>query len=676
MSPAERHARLCALIGEHDYHYYVLDSPKISDREYDALFQELETLEAEHPELVTPASPTQRVGGHPREGFVRVEHAQPMFSLDNTYSEGELREFDRRVRSGLGADASRRYVAEPKLDGASLEVVYRDGALSLGATRGDGRIGEDVTEVVRTIRSLPLSIRDKRPLTLRGEVVIFRSDLDAINEQRRALGEEPFANPRNAAAGSLRLLDLRLAATRPLRVLFYDLVESYYQTHSEMLAALASAGLPTHRLHKLCDTVDDVLRYVEGFENTRRSLPYETDGVVIKLDDLRQRRALGSTARFPRWAIAYKFEAERTQSVVRSIECDVGRTGALTPVATVDPVQLSGTTVSRASLHNTDYVADKDVRLGDTVVLEKAGEIIPQVLNVVLEKRPRRSTRWSAPTHCPACHAPVSRTADEVALRCSNSKCTGRLKALLVHFARRSAMDIDHLGKAMVEQLVDKGLVKDLSDVFALPSQRQSLLKLERMGEKSADNLIKAIEEARTGRSFARLLTALGIPLVGSVAAATLADKYVSLDNLLAITPDRLKEELAEMHGIGPKMAQSVASYLADSEVRSVLHKMCRLGVTAEQSPGAAAASADTTDQAPTGPLKGASFCLTGVLSKPRPEIQAEIRAAGGQVHDRVKKGTTYLVAGDKLGQSKIQNAKKHGTEVIGEEKLRALLVR
>ena len=372
MTPSERHAQLVAVIARHDHRYYVLDAPEIGDREYDALFTELKQLEKEHPELVHPGSPTQRVGEKPRESVLKAVHEHPMFSLDNTYNEDELREFDRRVRDGLSGEPF-AYIIEPKLDGASLELVYRNGELAIGATRGDGKIGEDVTANVRTIRGLPLRLPEKRTLTLRGEVVIYRRDFDAINEKRAAAGEELFANPRNTAAGWLRLIDPRETAARPLRLFAYDLVERYHATHHEALEALAALGLPTHGQQHLCEDFEACLRYVEAFQHERKQLPYETDGVVVKVDLLAQRDRLGFTSRFPRWAIAYKYEAERAFTVVREIQTDLGRTGALTPVAVLDPVRLSGSVVSRASLHNIDYVKEKDVRIGDTVSIEKAG---------------------------------------------------------------------------------------------------------------------------------------------------------------------------------------------------------------------------------------------------------------------------------------------------------------
>jgi len=663
MDEKQRHAYLCAEIARHDHAYYVLDKPVLSDRAYDALFDELKRLEREHPALVHPGSPTQRIGEQPREGVVKAEHRHPMFSLDNTYSEHEVREFDRRVREGLEGEPY-AYVAEPKLDGASLELLYEHGKLLRGITRGDGRVGEDVTDNVRTIRALPLVIAEPRSLTLRGEVVIFRRDLEAVNALRVAAGEEPFANPRNAAAGALRLLDSRQAAARSLRLFLYELVEDHYASHAAALDALDALGLPTHRMHRVCADVEHVLRYIEELDKKRKKLPYDTDGVVVKVDRLEQRRTLGTTSRFPRWAIAFKYEAERAFTVVRAITCDLGRTGALTPVADLDPVQLSGTTVSRASLHNVDYVADKDVRVGDTVSIEKAGEIIPQVLGVSLDKRPPGTEPWQPPTHCPACDTEVVRAEDEAALRCPNARCPGRVKAGIFYFTRRSAMDVDRLGRALVEQLVDARLLADVADVFALPSRRDELLELPRMADKSVDNLLAAIEEAREGRTLVQLLTGLGIPLVGGVAAAAIAQRFGTLEALLDASPKDVHDALAEVHGIGPKIAESVERWLSDPEQRVVLEKLQSLGVKLK-------APAPAVSE---GPLLGLSFCVTGTLSEPREQVHAAIRSAGGQVHDRVARGTTYLVAGDKVGQSKLDAAEKKGTKVIDEATLRAMI--
>lgn len=664
-TPARRHVELCKEIADHNYRYYVLDTPTLSDAQYDRLYRELAELERIHPDLLTPDSPTQRVGAAPKDGFVKVAHAERMYSLDNAYSSDDVAEFDRRVREGLRDDEVIRYVAEPKIDGASLEVVYENGKLVLAATRGDGAVGEDVTSTVRTIRAVPLEIRETRPFTLRGEVLIYRDDLAAVNETRVAAGEEPFANPRNAASGSLRLLDPREAASRPLRIFFYDVVQPYFPSHAVMLKELVTLGLPTHRGETVCTSLQEVSTFIASFDKMRHRLPYDTDGVVIKVDAIEQRARLGATSKFPRWAIAYKFAAERANTRILSIECDVGRTGALTPVANLEPVPLSGTVVSRASLHNMDYVATKDIRVGDVVSIEKAGEIIPQVIEVDLDARRGDPPKWEVPTECPGCGGAVAREAEQAALRCTNAGCPARLKALLFHFARRGAMDVDRLGVSLIDVLVDKGLVRDVADIFALPSHRDELLALPRFGQKSTDNLLAAIEDARTGRRFDQLLAGLGIPLVGSVAGKLIAAHYRSLAALIATEPSQVHVDLDEIHSIGPKMAESVAAFLADPAQRAVLQKLVTLGVEVTQKEEAAVTS---------GPLLGKSFCVTGVLSRPREVIHAAIKAAGGTVHDSVKKGTDFLVAGDKVGATKLDAAKKRGAEVIDEKGLEAML--
>jgi DNA ligase (NAD+) len=664
VSAPKRHAQLIEQINRHDYSYYVLDRPAISDREYDVLFAELKAIEAAHPELVSDASPTQRVGQAPRPTAIKVAHETPMLSLDNTYSEAELRELDRRVRDGLQGDPY-TYVAEPKLDGASLEVIYEDGKLVLGATRGDGKVGEDVTQNVRTMRGVPLRIKDTRKLTLRGEVVIFRRDFVALNQKVVEGGGEPFANPRNAASGWLRLMDSRETAARPLRAFFYDLVEPYYATHGEVLEAIEQLGLPTHKLHRVCADMDAVLGFVHDLDKQRSTLPYETDGAVVKVNELERRRQLGFTSRFPRWAIAFKYEAERAVTPVLKIECDVGRTGALTPVAVLAPVQLSGTTVSRASLHNPGYIAEKDVRVGDQVRIEKAGEIIPQVIEVVPSDGARNEP-WQPPLACPICATPVKVVPDEAALRCPNASCPGRVKAGIFYFTRRTAMDVDRLGKALIDQLVDIGMLRDLADVFALDQKRAELLELPRMAAKSVDNVITAIDEARTGRTFAQLVTGLGIPQVGTVAAAQIAETFGSLDGLLAATPEEMQLKLSAIHGFGEKTAAVVAAFFAEDVNRRVAQKLLELGVRTKAQPAKAAAV--------QGPLTGSSFCVTGTLSEAREAIHERIRAAGGEVHDRVKKGTTYLLAGANVGATKLTAAEKHGTKVITEADLAGLL--
>jgi DNA ligase (NAD+) len=661
---AEAAARYAALIREiaaHDRAYYVLAAPTISDRAYDRLYAELEAIERAHPELVRPDSPTQRVGGEPAAGFVRVRHPRRMYSLDNSYSEAEIREFMARAREGLGG-AAISWVVEPKLDGASMEVVYRDGALALALTRGDGVEGEDVTANVRTIRGLPLAVPCPGELIARGEVFINVADLESVNAAREAAGEPAFANPRNAAAGSLRLLDPKEVAARPLRIFLYELVAAPEQpaTHRACLELLAALGLPVHGMQRSCADEDEVAAALRRFAAARRSLPFEIDGAVVKVDDLRSRERLGSTARFPRWAAAYKFETEKAETKLLEILVQVGRTGALTPVAVLEPVQLAGTTVGRATLHNEDEIRAKDIRVGDAVVVEKAGEIIPQVVGLAGAPAEDRGPPFAMPAVCPACGARAARGEGEARWRCPNRlACPGQLKAALVHFASRKAMEIEHLGPALVDQLVELGLVRDVAGLYRVAES--DLAALKGMGEKSAANAAAAIRASRA-RPLHRLLTGLGIPLVGEVAAAQLAERYGTLSRFAAADPAVERTELAAAFGIGEKIAAAVADALADERFLGVVRELLALGID----PAAEARAA--------GPLAGLSFCITGALSSPRQAVQERIRAAGGAVHTAVKRGTSYLVAGADVGKVKLDKARALGTAVVDEAALERLL--
>jgi DNA ligase (NAD+) len=658
-----RYAELVAAIRKHDRLYYVEDAPEIGDREYDRLFTEVKKIEAAYPDLIRPDSPTGRVGAEPKAGFVRVRHGKRMYSLDNTYDEVELEAFLIKIQSGLGG-LDGTYVVEPKLDGASMELTYRDGLLVLAATRGDGVEGEDVTDGVRTIRSVPLGIPETGEVVVRGEVFINREALDEVNIEREATGEPPFANPRNAASGSLRLLDPRMTAKRPLRLFLYELVEAPVMpvTHSAALNWIAGQGLPVHGLEKKCISKEEVILAARSFQKIRHGLPYDLDGAVIKVDDLKLRAGLGYTSRFPKWAVAFKFEAEQAETELLGITVQVGRTGALTPVAELEPVELAGTTVARASLHNEDEIRTKDIRVGDTVLVEKAGEIIPQVVQSLPAGNSERGEPFSMPESCPSCGAPSVREAGEARWRCSNRlSCPGQLTASIQHFARRAAMDIEHLGPSLIKQLVDAELVSDPADLYFL--NVKNIVGLERMAEKSATNLIEAIEASRM-RSLDRLLGGLGIPLVGEVAARELATRYKTLSEFYVRNPDEEREQLAAIHGIGPKIAQSVAECLGDERFMAVIKKMLDAGIDAKAS----------DDHAPPGPLKGVSFCVTGKLSKPRNAIHVMIKEAGGEVHTAVKKGTGYLVTGQGVGKTKIQKAEALGTIVIDEEKLTELL--
>ena len=660
----KRHDALVAEIRAHDYRYYVLDDPAIDDRAYDALYAELRGLEEKHPELKSAVSPTQRVGDELRSDLRTVPHVVPMMSLDNTYNDEDLAEFERRVIDGLPAGAVSEFCVEPKLDGASVEILYRDGALVGGSTRGDGVSGEDIAPNLKTMRSLPLTIPYTKPLTLRAEVVIFRRDLAKINEVRVAAGEAPFANPRNAASGSLRMIDPRVVAQRPLRVMVWQVVEGpeLASTHAGALDKIAEFGLPTHRLQRVCKSPEEVRAYISEIDAARREYPYETDGAVVKVNSFNSQNILGTTAKFPRWAIAYKFGAERATTRVLSIVVQVGRTGALTPVANLEPTQLAGTVVSRASLHNAEIIEHLDVRVGDLVSIEKAGEIIPQVISVDASARNGSEVPWQMPEQCPSCGSKVVISEEEVAIRCPNPRCPDKVKGAIFHFSRRFAMDIDHLGEALIEQLITHKLIADVSDLYELTVPQ--LEALERMGKKSAVNVVQSIDKSRE-QPLERLLTGLGIEHVGQVAARQLAEAAESLEHLLSWGSEHVLEHVANIAGFGPKMVDSVKRYLENAENRQLLEKFARLQVSRPQPKARAAA---------TGPLSGSSFCVTGVLSRKREDVHDAIRAAGGEVQDKVKKGTTYLVIGEKVGKAKTDSAKKFGARVIDEATLERLI--
>jgi DNA ligase (NAD+) len=668
----ERHADLVREIAAHNYRYYVLDDPQVTDAEFDLLMRELREIEEAHPELASADSPTRRVGGEARSGVVQVKRTTRMLSLDNAYTPEELDEFHRRVKEGLREGETPRFCVEPKLDGASVEVVYEGGRLVQATTRGDGETGEEITANVRTIRSVPLRVAHDGKLTLRGEIVIYRRDLDALNVEREAEGLEPFANPRNAAAGAVRMLDPRAVAKRPLRALFYQIVEGpgLHATQHESLEWLEKHGLPTHRRQSIVGW-ENVMAAIEDVDRARSDYPFETDGAVIKVDSYRQQDELGMTSKFPKWAIAYKFAAERARTVIREISVQVGRTGVLTPVAWLDPVQLAGTTVSRATLHNAGMIETLDLRVGDHVIIQKAGEVIPQVVAGDPTARAPGAEKFRMPATCPSCGTPVVRELRdeqkpelgvESATRCPNRTCPEQVKQRIFYFARRFAMDIDHLGTSLVDQLVERSIVHDVADLYSLEPQR--IAELERMGDKSAQNVHASIQRSKE-RTLDRLLCGLGIPQVGQVAARQLAEEVVTLDRLLSLSPDEARELVDSIHGFGPKMADSVVAFLHDEEQRALMHKLAKLGVGRPQ---------PRPEVAAKGPLKGMSFCVTGVLSRKREVVHADIRAAGGEVHDGVKKNTTYLVSGEKTGKSKLDQAKKYGAKVIGETELYEML--
>jgi DNA ligase (NAD+) len=647
-SLAQKAEALREKLRHHEYLYYVLDAPEISDAEFDAMMRELQALEKAHPELITPDSPTQRVGGKPREGFVKVAHSSPMLSLDNALDEAELRDFDRRVRDLLGGEKY-RYVAELKLDGLSLAVHYRDGRLAQAITRGDGTVGEDVTENARTIRSIPLTIPTRSSVEVRGEVVFNRKAFERLNEERAAAGLPLFANPRNAAAGSLRVLDPAITASRQLDYYSY-LLFPQPKTQKETLEHLQRMHFKVNQNWRVCRDIEELMDFCDEWEKKRDSLPYEIDGVVAKIDSVEQQQRLGWTAKAPRWAIAYKFPARQEQTVVENIDVQVGRTGVLTPVAHLRPVNVGGVTVSRATLHNENEIERLGVHIGDTVLVERSGDVIPKVVRVVKQGEHRRAFRM--PKHCPVCGGDVVRAEGEAASRCINTNCPARLKESILHWAARGVMDIDGLGEALVDQLVDKGLVKNVTDLYAL--KLEDLLELERMGQKSAEKLLRNIEKSRSA-SLPRLINGLGIPFVGERTAQILADTFGDLDKIANAT----EEELQQAEEVGPKVAGSIRKFFRERHNHSLLDKLRSEGFTFTH---------HVTRKG--GKLKGLTFVLTGTLPNlTRDEAKARIEAAGGNVTGSVSKRTDYVVAGEEAG-SKLDKARELNIKVIDEARL------
>ena len=666
----ERLAALRDVVSQHQRRYYVEDCPTVSDAAYDALYRELQDLEAAHPHLVTPDSPTQRVGAEPAEGFESVAHQAPMLSLDNARNTDELREFEARLmRLQDESPQPLSYVVEPKIDGLGVALLYENGEFVRGATRGDGRVGENITQNLRTIQSIPLQLDGELArlsrLEIRGEVYMPRRAFARLNRQLEADGQAPFANPRNAAAGSLRLLDSRITARRPLDIFFYTLgyAEPAHAvtSHWDALQALEQAGARTNLDAAHCGTLDDVIDYCQKLETRRNELDYEADGVVVKVDSLALQAAFGATAHHPRWAIAFKFAAQQEVSVVREITLNVGRTGALTPTAVLDPVHIAGVTVRRASLHNEDEIRRKDIRVGDTVWVERAGDVIPQVVSVILDQRPANSEEFIMPEQCPVCETPVYRPEGEVVARCPNAVCPAQLRERLLHFAGRRAMDVDGMGAAVVDQLVDRGMVHDFADLYAL--DQSTLEDLDRLAEKSAGNLVDAIARSRE-RGLARLLFGLGIRHVGERAAALLAAHYGSFDALAEASA----EELADIHDVGPVIAESVSQFCSHEENRRTLERLAEAGVRLDQEPIAA----NPPDAVQT--LAGKVFVLTGTLpSLKRGDAQALIEAAGGRVTSSVTRKTDYVVAGSDPG-SKLQRAEDLNIPVLDEAALHDLL--
>ncbi len=660
-----RHAELVAAITDADRRYYVENDPKISDKEYDDLQKELVALEAAHPELITTDSPTQRVGHAPVSEFPKIVRAVPMLSLDNTYNEDDLRAFHERVVKGLGGDAC-EYVIEPKIDGIGMELYYEDGRLRLGATRGDGVTGEDITLNLRTIRDIPLRLAQPVTVTVRGEVYMNRADFAKMNEARIEDGEEPFKNPRNGTGGTLKQQDPRITAKRPLRAFTYEIVDGdrHHESHHAGLEWMRKLGLPVSKdITIVKGSFDALAKVVAGWQARRDDLPYDADGLVVKIDSFTQRRELGATAKFPRWAIAYKFPARQVTTILKGIIVTIGRTGVATPTADLEPVELSGTTVKRAGLHNWDQVKRLGLRPGDRVLIEKAGEIIPQVLSVT---EPSKAKPFAAPSKCPSCEEALVRLEGEVALRCPNRLgCPSQRVWATSFFAGRGQMDIDGFGLEVAGAMVEMGIIKDVADIFTLTEKQ--VLKLPLFAEKRAKNLLAAIAKAKETATLPRVIAALGIPNIGNVTAKAVAERYRSLGAILTLVDAKGKAgfeaDLLEVDGFGDTLAASVAEFFADAKTRKVIDKLRDAGVDPEMAARKAG-----------GALEGLTFCVTGTLSKPRPEIIRAIEDAGGKVTGSVSKKTSYLVAGADVGATKLTAAEKNGVKIIDEAALAKLM--
>ncbi|HTA46514.1 MAG TPA: NAD-dependent DNA ligase LigA [Bryobacteraceae bacterium] len=659
ISPQKEAEQLRQTIRHHEYQYYVLDQPEISDAEYDELMRRLQKLEQEHPELVTPDSPTVRVGGKAREGFQKVPHSSPMLSLDNALDEEELRAFDGRVRDLLGS-APYCYVAELKMDGLSMAARYRDGLFQQAITRGDGTTGEDVTENARTVRSLPLQVDYARPFEVRGEIVMNRRAFERLNAEREEEGLTRFANPRNAAAGSLRVLEPGITASRRLEFYTYFVLDEHGRTifdhHWKALDWLSHHHFKVNPKRKICAGIEEALEFCREWEAQREALPYEIDGVVLKVDSISQQQRLAYTAKAPRWAIAFKYAARQVETEVVDISVQVGRTGALTPVAHLAPKVVSGVTVSRATLHNEDEIARLGLQIGDTVIVERSGDVIPKVVRVKMQGTHRKPFRM--PKTCPVCEGRVVREEGEAASRCINVNCPARLKESIRHFASRGVMNIDGVGDALIDQLVDNGMVQGVADLYDLTVDQ--LTQLDRMGPKSAANILRNIDRSRI-LPMPRVITALGIRFVGERTAELLAEHFGSMDKIATATI----EELQQAEEVGPKVAESIFAFFREPHNRHLVERLKAANLVFDH----------TVKQRKEGPLAGMTFVLTGTLPRmTRDEAKATIEAAGGKVTSAVTKKTTWVVAGDDAG-SKLAKARALRVPVISEDQLLAMLV-
>ncbi|MBP2240901.1 DNA ligase (NAD+) [Cytobacillus eiseniae] len=655
----KRVKELHKLLNQYNYEYHVLDQPSIPDSDYDRLLKQLLEIEEQFPELTTADSPTQRVGSEILDMFEKVQHQSQMLSLGNAFNEQDVLDFDRRVRQLAGENVS--YVCELKIDGLAVSLRYENGLFNLGATRGDGTTGENITANLRTIRSIPIRLNREVSMEVRGEAFMPKRSFEALNLQKAEKGEEAFANPRNAAAGSLRQLDPRIAASRNLDVFLYsvaDIGETGVASHSDALNLLDTLGFKTNKERKKCENIEEVLAYIQKWTEERPNLPYEIDGIVIKVDSLKQQQELGTTAKSPRWAIAYKFPAEEVVTTLTGIELSVGRTGVITPTAILEPVRVAGTTVQRASLHNEDLIREKDIKIGDQVVVKKAGDIIPEVVNVLVDRRTGEEVDFHMPTHCLECNSELVRLDGEVALRCINPKCPAQIREGLIHFVSRTAMNIDGLGEKVISQLFKENLIQDVADIYKLTYEQ--LIQLERMGEKSATNLLQAIEASKVN-SLERLLFGLGIRHVGAKAAKTLAQQFEHIDHLM----DADYEQLTAINEIGEKMADSIVSYFGQEEAIALMNELKAVGVNLIYT-GPKLVLIENSASI----FAGKTVVLTGKLERiKRNDAKEKIESLGGNVAGSVSKKTDIVIAGEEAG-SKLTKAQELGIEIWDEERL------
>lgn len=655
----EKINKLREKINHHNYQYYVLDAPEIDDYAYDLIMKELVYLETQFPELITSDSPSQRVGGVPLSAFGQVTHVVPMLSLDNSYDPGDLREFDKRIRKAIGESVE--YVVELKIDGLSVALRYEDGRFVQGATRGDGYVGEDITQNLRTIKSIPLRLKEEEDLEVRGEVYISREKFAELNQKQEEKGETLFANPRNAAAGSLRQLDSKITAQRPLDIFVFNIQtigDRGFHTHTEGLDYLKSLGFKTS-IYEICQDIEGVIEQCEKWAQMRKELPFDIDGLVIKVNDLQLREHLGTRSKSPRWAIAYKFPAEQQRTIVQDIIIQVGRTGALTPTAILEPVRVAGSVIGRATLHNEDFIRQKDIRIGDHVWIQKAGDVIPEVVNVIFDERTGEEQEFIMPKNCPTCGHQTTRLEGEAVTRCMNSACPDQLRRGIIHFVSRNAMNIEGLGESIVALLMEHKLIHDVADLYYL--KKEDLIPLERMGEKSAQNLIDAIEKSKNN-DLDRVVFGLGIKLVGERAAGLLADAFGSMDRLVQAS----YEEITAIPEIGDKMAESLVAFLKEDTNLNVIGKLRAAGVNMENQ----AANDEQVEKR----FEGFTFVLTGTLEKyTRNEAKEIIERLGGRVSGSVSKKTSYVLAGAEAG-SKLDKAVELGVKVINEDEFQNMI--